>query len=184
VGRNIAITSGTGSGESSQITAYDSTTKVVTIAPAITSTPDSTSVYLIVDQEFPLQQHPIWFHDEITQPNITGTPISIYTVGDADTGEYILSPVPDGVYTYVLQIRYYQDLTLLDLASSLMSVLYRKYRSVFIQGIYAKALQEMNDDRASQEIQVYTVRLRNLVGREEYGSDVKTMTRRIARRYV
>ena len=50
-GMSLQITSGTGSGQDHQrITDYDGTTKEATVSGAWTTTPDSTSVYRIVNR--------------------------------------------------------------------------------------------------------------------------------------
>ena len=47
----IYIISGTGAGQSREITAYNGTTKVATVTPNFGVTPNATSVYRIVTQE-------------------------------------------------------------------------------------------------------------------------------------
>lgn len=52
IGAIVAIISGTGSGESEEITDYDGTTKVASISPETwTVTPDSTSGYVVIPSE-------------------------------------------------------------------------------------------------------------------------------------
>src|SRR3990167_8713845 len=55
IGKEIVLISGTGSGQKRQITGFNTTTKIATVDSAWSTTPDSTTVYLIVTEYHPLR---------------------------------------------------------------------------------------------------------------------------------
>ena len=178
-GKYILVTSGTGKASMSQCTTYNDTTKVATVTPDFDTTPDSTSVYKIIDVQYPLSQQPIWDFDAEMYAMDRDRPSHYSLMGDADNGELVLFKVPDES-TYGLQLRYYADLMEIDLAGTLMATLYKRWRDVFIQGVYAKSLQNDDDNRQILEYKAYTGRLQLLVMREQYGMDLSNLSIRIS----
>ena len=154
VGKEILITSGTGKGSFSQITAYNSTTKVATVNPDFTTAPDDTSGYMIIDNYSSLTKTAIRMLDTDNNPTETGEPLEWFPTEDEDSGEITLQPVPDST-TYGLRLRYYTNLTILDISGTLMLLIYRKWRSLWIQGIFYKQLQSDDDNRAQREEDKY-----------------------------
>lgn len=176
VGSEIAITSGTGQNSISRVTAYNSTTKVADVAPAWVA-PASGSGYTIIDTTWPLTQKPIWVLRKTGNMTTRGIPTHYFPVGDADDGEYELYPIPyqsDG-HVMVCRLTYYVDLTELDLAGTLMATLYKRWRNIFTQGVYAKGLQKMQDGRADREMGVYYSMLSVLSAQERYGNNISNL---------
>lgn len=182
VGEEIMIYSGTGSGQARFCSAYDSGTKVATISPAWTVNPESGSKYMIIDRKERLIPGPVWDYNK--KPNLPskGEPTHWYPVGDEDYGEFILSPTPyrtnADTTPYGIEQRYYANLMTLDLAGTLMATIYRRWRSIFIQGGYAKALHK-DDSEKNIQMSNYNSSLLSLVARETYGMDMSNLQRSV-----
>ena len=76
--RKILIYSGTAKGSMSQCTAYDTTTKVATMAPDFNTAPDNTSLYMIIDQNISLKQTSLFDFDAESSPTSRGTAVSFH----------------------------------------------------------------------------------------------------------
>lgn len=174
LGQYILVTSGTGAGSCSQVTAYSTSTKIATVTPNFETAPAASSGYMVVDYYTNLKQKPVWELDENSTPTVRGVPTHYLPIGDSDDGEFILYPPPDKVYG--LQMRYYADVMNLDLASTLMTSLYQRWENIWIQGVFVKALQDMDDSRYQFERQVYLGLMNDLVMREQYGVDLSNLT--------
>jgi hypothetical protein len=176
-GKEIVITSGTGLNSFSQVTNYDKATVAATVSPAWATTPVIGDGYMVIDEYDPLIKLPIWDLDQSTYPTVQGKPTHVFEVGDADYGEFYLYPTPyrSDEVPYVIKQRYYANLMTLDLTGTLLSTLYYRWRTIWIQGVYAKALEDMDDNRAIAEKQAYSNMLRNLFGRERYGVDLSNL---------
>ena len=166
LGKYIVITGGTGANQIAQVTAYNATTKVAiiyaeTINGEWATTPGATSTYLVCDEVDDLEYRSITEHDLAYETN-RGEPCA-YILSENETyGEFRLWPSPYSVDTgqtiFVVLQRYYANIMLLDSAGALMSLLYRRWRNTFVQGIFYKSLQHKNDDRASaEEVKFYTL---------------------------
>lgn len=177
LGKYILVTSGTGAGSCSQVTAYSTATKIATVVPDFETAPAS-SGYMVIDFYTTLKQKPVWELDENSTPTERGVPTHYLPIGDSDDGEFILYPPPDKVYG--LQMRYYADIMNVDLASTLMTSLYQRWENIWIQGVFVKALQDMDDSRYQFERQVYLGILNDLVMREQYGVDLNNLTMRVS----
>lgn len=173
IGLFIIITSGTAQGSAAQITAYDTTTKVATVSPNFKVSPDSTSVYLIINREIPLKQKGINQFSQFNQLG-AGQPQWWFPMGDEDYGEFVLDRPPD--LTYGARLRYYMDISRVDILSDHMSNLYRLWRNIFTQGIVAKRFQDADDNRAADEFLKYQRQLNNLITTETYGTDLSGLT--------
>lgn len=114
--------------------------------------------------QWPLTEITVWEHDR--QETMTGTPTAYSLLNDS-TFQVYPTPTEDAA----IRVRYYADLTQIDLAGSLMATLYRRWENIFKQGIYAKALQKMDDNRAETEFSKYYAQLKSLILREQYGDD-------------
>jgi len=179
LGKLLLITSGTGLGSCSQISAYNETTKVATVSPNFTTTPDGTETYMIVDTQYPLIQKRITRRDNTNNPNIKDRPSHYFPLGMAqadsdETGEFELYPCPDDLYG--MQIRYFANLSLVDLTSNLMGTLYRRWRNVFIQGVYWRALLDDDDNRYQREEKTYWLMIQQLKMREVDGMNLNDIT--------
>lgn len=178
IGRLLLITSGAGLGSCSQVSAYNTTTKIATVIPNFTTTPDGTETYMIVDIQYPLTQIRITDRDAINHPNVKNRPTAYFPLGmaqaDADeTGEFELYPAPDALYG--MQIRYYANLSLLDLTSNLMGTLYRRWRNIFTDGVYWRALKDDDDDRYVNERKNYYLEIQLLKMREVDGMSLDNL---------
>src|SRR4030042_2409673 len=128
LGKEILIYSGTSKSNISQCTGYSTTTKVATVNPSWTTIPDSSNLYMVVDIYYPLKQKPIWDTDKENYQTSRGTPEYYYPIGDSDSGEFILFPVPHHIsdVPFGMRLRYYANLLKADLDSTLLTTLYRE----------------------------------------------------------
>jgi hypothetical protein len=177
LGRNLLIYEGTGIGSMSPCTAYNSSTKVASVNPDLNTAPVSGDKYIRVDSFSPLPFKHIVKKNEQYRSTERGTPNRVFIVGDADNGEIEIDPIPyrTSSLPWGVQLRYYVDLQRVDLASTLMTTLYRRWRNIFLQGIKAKKLKDDDDDRADTEWNEYKGLLRDLQARETYGMDLSNM---------
>ena len=56
-----------------------------------------------------------------------------------------------------------------------MTTLYRRWRSLFIQGVKYKCLEDLDDNRQTQEAQKYRGDLNAMIVREAYGMDLSNL---------
>lgn len=169
VGKYIIITGGTGLNSCSQISAYNETTKVATVSPNFSVAPAVSSTYMIIDRNRELIEKHIISFDKMAYTS-KSEPMNYYPLGSTTYGEFILYPNPDAVYG--LQMRYFANLLRIDLASTLMDTLYEKWRTMWVNGIYMKALQDIDDKKANAEKKVfYEFILPSFLDKESYGVD-------------
>lgn len=153
-GRFILITSGTGKGSYSQCISYDATTKIALVTPDFAVAPVNLDGYMIIDEMYPLGP-PVSISkiDAKEATTAKDVPTMFAFLGNTTTGDYVLWPVPD--FAYGIQLRYYLNLLSLDLAGTLISTLYQNLYDVWVQGVYARQLQNDDDNRAQAEMQLY-----------------------------
>ena len=84
IGKEVLITSGTGAKEFSQCIGYNETTRVLTVSPNFSTTPDSTSDYMIVDDYSNIDKMAIRVLDQENNPTDTGKPLEYYPTEDND----------------------------------------------------------------------------------------------------
>lgn len=178
IGLHILMTGGTSAGSYAQIVSYDSVTKIAGVIPNFSVAPIVGDTYLIVDAEYPVEIRPSFQFDRLTNFPVPGLPQAAYPIGNDEEGYFFLDKSPDVMYG--MQLRYYVDLSQVDLTSSLMSVLYRRWRNIFVQGIKAKKLLDEDDNRADAEQSKYQSNLRALILRETYGMDLSVITDRVS----
>jgi len=167
LGKNIAITAGTGKGSVSQCTAYDDSTKVATVTPNFNTAPAASSTYMWVDEYRPLVEMAHWAYDKLLTPNARKKPMFYYPRGDGDYGEFRLDSAPDKAYP--MRKRYIADLTRADLSGTTLATLYRRWRSLFTYGVAWKAAEDRDDSKA-QGFKAEYERQKALVGaRDAYG---------------
>jgi len=176
VGKEVLITSGTGQGSFSQIDTYNTSTKKATVTPNFDTAPDATSGYMVIDDYSDLDKTAIRVLDEDSNPTETGKPVEWFPTKDDDSGELTLQPVPDDT-TYGLRFRYYANLMTLDLTGNLMALLYRKWQSLWKQGVFYKQLQSDDDSRQTKEEKVYWAMLIEVMLEEvtDLGADSMTI---------
>ncbi len=173
VGTEILVTSGTAKSSFSQATALDTGTKVVTVNPNFAVAPVNLDKYMVVDAYYDITESPVFQADRVVNPTRLERPLYYSPIGDDDNGEFIFNTAPDKEYG--LRMRYYADLQKVDLTSTLMTSLYRRWRSVFVYGVRAKELELRDDDRAAQANAYYRQLLNTLVLRETYGVDMSSL---------
>ena len=159
LGKYVVITGGEGPNQIAQVIEYDETTKIATIyAETIDgkwiTTPDATSTYLVCDEVYDLKYMSIDKNDTHYETD-RAEPIAYILADNQNTGEFRLWPSPyrtdTGQTKYIVLQRYFADVMLLDASGGLITRLYRKWRNIFVQGFYFKALSHKNDDRAEKE---------------------------------
>lgn len=173
LGKEILITSGSGKGSYSEVIAYDAVAKIASVSPDFTNTPANGDGYMIVESHWPLDPTPVWQAKKIHYPLMTIKPDKYFPVGDDDNGEFRLNSIPDK--TYGLLLEYYTDLQKIDLTSARMTTIYRKWRNVFVYGIFARILQSINDDREETETQKYFQAIKMLLASEIDGYDLSNL---------
>lgn len=174
IGKEILMTGGTSAGSYAQIVSYNTTTKLAGVIPDFNTIPVAGDTYMIIDVEYPVIVKPINEWDRLPKLVSPGLPQFAYPVGDDQQGYFVLNCPPDKGYG--MRLRYYADLSQVDTNSTLMSVIYRRWRNIFIQGIKSKKLLDEDDDRAQAEEAKYKANLMALIYREIYGMDLSNIT--------
>ena len=177
IGKEILMMSGTSKGSMAQIVSYDPSTKLAGVIPNFNTTPVVGDTYMLIDVEYPIEVRPVFNRDGVTNYTVPGLPQYAYPLGDDQQGYFILNCPPDK--TYGMRLRYYADLSQIDTSSLLLSVIYRRWRNIFVQGIKAKKLADENDDREANDYALYQKNLMALIYREMYGMDMSNITDRI-----
>lgn len=177
IGKEILMMSGTSKGSYAQIVSYEPSTKVAGVIPDFNTAPVSGDTYMIVDVEYPIEVRPIFDWETRYKLVTPMLPQYAYPVGDDQEGYFILNSPPDK--NYGARLRYYADLSQIDTASTLMSVIYRRWRNIFIAGVKAKKLADEDDDREDGAYSKYQRNLMALIYREIYGMDLSNITDRI-----
>lgn len=177
IGKEILMTSGASQGSYSQIVSYDTTTKTALVVPDFNASPIAGDSYMMIDIEYPVETRPIFDWEARTKFIAPGLPQYLYPVGDDESGYFVLNCPPNALYG--ARLRYYADISQVDSTSELMSVIYRKWRMIFIKGIKWKKLMDEDDDNADTAGKDYMSSLRVLIYREAYGMDISNLTDRI-----
>lgn len=189
-GKEIVTTNGSTS-QIRQIVSFDTSTKVATVDQAWSTNPVALDLYMIVEAYDTLREMPIWEHDANYQLSTVGYPSVYYPEGEKASGQtaatysggFIISQTPDATFNYAIKVRYYMDVMKVDLDTATdptITVLYRRWRNVFLQGLYAKALQDQDDNRYASEFSVYDRLLKQIQARETYGVDLNDMRMRVS----
>lgn len=171
-GKYLLITSGTGVNQAEIIDDYNPTTKVVTLAAALTTQPATSDGYMIVNSIKDLVSISADRYDQFQYPGVPGAPLRYAPYTDDTVGKIALHPVPDAVYG--VKRRYYQDLMKMDISGTRYSTILRRWANIFEQGVYVWKLGE-DDDRYSVENQVYQGQLVALAAHDLEGFDVQKM---------
>jgi len=150
-GRHILITGGTAKNDMRQITTYATATNIATCdtLSSWSSTPDSTSTYLVVSSADQLDEN-----TSLSMGGLGGTTFSKgkpaeYMKVIEDVNEYFIFDVPSDT-VYGLYTRYYQNIHTIDTddtSGSLMSKLYQNWHNVFVYGLAWKISESEDDNR-------------------------------------
>ena len=171
--KGILVYEGTGKNSYSQVTGLSG--DIASVSPNFSTAPVADDKYMHVDTVTPAKLAAIWNLDRLVrQTGGTGKPCIFYPIGDEDNGEFVVYPKPyrtSGV-PFGMQLRYYCDLMRLDISGTLMATLYRRWRGIFIAGIYYKTLKNEDDERQDKAEKSYRRSLIDLISRETYGTDL------------
>ncbi len=169
IGREVIVYAGTGIGQINRCIGYDFATKVATMLQNWTVSPDATSQYILVDNTWNLTEEPAF--RETSNP-IRDYPSKWYS--EDGVTSFSIWPIPyrESNLPWGVRLKYFVNLLTLDEASALHSLLLQRWRNVFISGIYAKALDDMNDDRAEAKLSSYKKQVVGLGMRENFGDDI------------
>jgi hypothetical protein len=168
-GKALLITSGTGVDQAQIIDDYDISTKRATMASAYGTLCVAGDGYLVVNSITSLRKMKLALYDKYQHPGLAGTPKRYTHIPNATVGELGLYPVPNAVAG--LQRRYYADLMLMDITSTLYSTILRRWALIFEQGVYVWKLGE-DDDRYPSENQIYQQMLIGLMSHDLDGFDM------------
>lgn len=172
LGKEILVYAGTAIRQIGQVTDYNTSTLTATVS-GCTVAPVLNDSYVIIDNYYDLPHMQVWEYDQTGNQVSQGTPNRHTIIGDADNGEFLIYPAPyrsaSSTLPWGIKQRYYADLLRLDLASTTMTTVYRRWRNLWIQGVKAKCLEFLNDDRAQNEMGIYGNMLTLLVNSEKYG---------------
>lgn len=162
-GRYVFTTGGTGSGQYRQITAYDDTTKVLTITPNWTVTPDATTTAFIGHLKKRLLMDDPDHGRLVTNPDpVQGFPVRYREVGvsplNTDMPAIEISPVPDTA-NYAAILTYGPNLTRLDETGTLFVKHLRERRMIWVQGLIDQACRRYDEARYPAEFQRWELTL-------------------------
>jgi len=169
-GKFLLITSGVGVNQAQLIDDYDTATKIVTLAAALTTLPNPLDTYLIVDRIQDLNEISIGRYDQYSYPGVPGAPVRFVALPNDTVGQIAVHPVPNAVYG--IKRRYFIDLMKLDLTSTRYSTILRRWANIFEQGVYVWKLGE-DDDRLATENEAYQNMLITLMAHDLYGFDAE-----------
>jgi len=161
-GSYILMTSGTSKGQFRQITAYDSTTKVATVADAWDTgkTPLTGDGYMVVDRQCDMDEEFSKEFDENTLSTISGPPQCWMQFGNS----LYLDPPPEKVYG--LRLRYYSDPTKVDLSDPIWVSIYERWQAALTTGIKLYAEEELDDDRSRRTRDTFGTLISGVIARE------------------
>ena len=169
VGEYLLITSGTGATDTDnlrQIVAYNTTTKVATVDRTWTTNPDSTSVYVVVNEIVELDKDHIENVGGLGGTNTTIGQASGYSVLVEDENERFILDKPPDKATYGLLIRYYANIHEIDTSSTLYLRLLQDWRWTFTYGIASRVAQNEDDNKYQILLNDYEVRANQLLDKE------------------
>ncbi len=172
-GKWVLITSGSGVDEFKQIVDFNATTKVATVESAWTSTPNSSSTYLIVDSETPLDEIDI---SEFASASPTPGRPSAFAKYDRK----LLFDRPWDRATYGIRLRYFMNIHSVDTSggsTTRWGRIITNWKNVLTQGVFYKALEDNDDPRAPKAKSDYEAMVTSLVYKEiPYGGAFKGFT--------
>lgn len=182
LGEDLVITGGTAVNSVSQVTDLVNNgngTMTLTVYPNFQATPDATSTYMLVDNQWPIEQKHIAEFDLFHRANGIDRPRYFYPMGDEDYDEFQFDVPPDNVYVYCVRMRYFVNIMTLDLNSTLMSTLYQKFREYWIKGIKAQALADQDDTTSTEAFKERDQKLQALIISQQYGTDIRNLQQKV-----
>jgi hypothetical protein len=174
LGKDVGITGGSAAASVSQITGVTNNPTILTVYPNFQATPDATSTFMLIDNQWPVEADHIANFDRYRTAGLS-RPQKFYPMGDEDFDEFQFDVAPDNQYPYIARMRYFVNIMTLDLNSTLMNTLYQKFREYWIKGIRAQALADNMDDEAGQALQLRNTKLQELIMSQQYGTDIHTL---------
>lgn len=151
-GRWIFLTGGTGADQIRQIISLDTSTKVATVDSAWSTTPDSTTTYLIVDNIYPLEEEHI-SEIETTAAQAKGRPTAF-----AKYNRQIIFDRAFDRSTYGIRVRYFMNVHEIDRtegSTSRYTRLLQNWQSTLITGVAWKIFEDKDDNRQLAKQQAY-----------------------------
>jgi len=161
-GSYILMTAGTSAGQYRQITAYDATTKVATVADAwdVGKTPLAADTYMIVERQCDMDEEFSKEFDENTLNTVSGPPQCWMQFGNS----LYLDPPPEKVYG--LRLRYYADPTQVDLTDPIWTAIYERWQAALTAGVKLYAEEELDDDRSKRTRENFATLIGGVIARE------------------
>ena len=182
IGKDICIISGTGVSSVSQIINVQpggiAGSTIFTVYPDFQSTPDATSIFMVVDNQWPVESKHIAEYDKFRTAGLD-RPRYFFPMGDEDFDEFIFDVPPDNRNNYVIRMRYTVNIMTLDLNSTLMSTLYQKFREYWIRGVKYQALSDNDDTTAPQSEEERKQKLQGLIRSQQYGTDLRNLQQHV-----
>lgn len=148
-GRYLFTLSGTGSGQVRQVTGYNDTTKVATVASNWSTTPDSTTTYLVGNTRYRLNRLD---YIKTETPNQRPAYYSVLA--------YNIQVHPAGDKIYPVILAYRSNLTRLDDSGTVFTKHLRERRHLWVQGVKSKTMERYDDERRVQEKQIWEAMLK------------------------
>lgn len=181
LGEDLVITGGTAQNSVSQVTnlvTNGNGTMTLTVYPDFQATPDATSTWMLVDNQWPCEQRHIADYDRFRSSG-TDRPRYFFPMGDEDFDEFIFDVAPDNVFQYCARMRYTINIMTLDLNSPLLSTLYQKFREFWIYGIKSQALMDNDDTTADKSQMDRQAKLLALIRSQQYGTDLHNFAQHV-----
>ena len=151
-GRWIFLTGGTGADQIRQITALDTSTLIATVDSAWTTTPDSTTTYLIVDNVYQLDEVHI-SEIETAAFQSKGRPTQF-----AKYNRDIIFEKAFDRSTYGIRARYYMNIHEVDRtegSSERYTRILQNWQSTLVAGVMWKILEDNDDNRQMAKQKAY-----------------------------
>lgn len=158
-GKWIVITGGTGVDQIRQITGWNNSTKVATVASAWTTTPASGSTYAIANYHMK-----VWGESKPLRHDLQEAPYGLaFPWYGSMVGRNIwLNQAPDRAY--LLWWDYWYDLDRIDHAGTDFLRFIRDHANIVVEGIAAKVMARYDEDRFAGQLALYNALLANLAG--------------------
>ena len=182
LGEDLVISAGTAMNSVSQITGLvnnNNGTQTLTVYPNFQATPDNTSSYMIVDNQWPVEQRHVAELDMYHRSGGMDRPRYFYPMGDEDFDEFQFDVAPDNFYVYCVRMRYTVNIMTLDLNSPLLASLYLKFREFWIYGIKSQVLMDNDDTRAPRSQEDRQAKLLALIRSQQYGTDLHNFAQHV-----
>ncbi len=170
-GKVLLMTAGAAAGQVREIKGYNPATKVCTLVAGFSTALAALDKYMIVRDAPYLTFISAARYEQFRRTGRTGQPVRFAHIpGDAEVGSMAFNPVPDAIYG--VKVRYFADLTKLDMDSPVYQAVLRRWAGLFEQGVLAWKMQE-DDDRYAEQQAVYQAMLLHTMAHDLVGFDVE-----------